>query len=170
MRYLGVVFLFIISQELFAQKRPINISNEKVDSYLEDSLLLQVKTNNSSNHYLEVDSIVVSYLDWKVRTRGRLSCEDVKNYNNGRNARYVISDKVVIQKFVRALSLVHMNLTMKKEEGDIRMVLDFYKSGELKKEICLNYIRGVLIDGNLYMSLPLYFLIDEEIPRTTAPF
>lgn len=130
----------------------------------------QESAKNSSSQYFQVDSIVVSYLDWKVRTRVRLSSEDVKDYDNGRNARYVITDKVVIQKFVGALSLVYMNLTMKKEVGDIRMVLEFYESDQLKKQICLNYIRGILIDGNLYMSKPLYFLIDEEIPKTTAPF
>ena len=134
------------------------------------NLSAQENTKTSSSQYFQVDSIVVSYLDWKLRTRGRLSCEDVKDYNNGRNAKFVITDKVVIQKFVGALSLVYFNHTMKKEFGDIRMVLEFYESGQVKKQICLNNIRGILIDGNLYRSMPLYFLIDEEIPETTAPF
>ena len=52
---------------------------------------------------------------------------------------------------------------MKKENADIRMVLDFYSSGKIKKEICLNYARHIFIDNNLYRSKSLFYLIENEI-------
>lgn len=134
------------------------------------SILSRNHDFEKTTYYDEIDSIVVSYLDWNLKTQGALSCEDVKDFNEGRNAKYVITNKVVIKKFIQALSLVEISLIMKKEKADIRMVLDFYISNNLKREICLNYSRAIFIDGNLYRSRLLYYLIEKEIPKTTAPY
>ena len=101
----------------------------------------------SSEH--AVDSVVVSYLSWNLKTRRRLSCLDVKDYNNGRNDKFVIKDDKVIQALLKSLSLVELTFVMKKEECDIRMVLDFYVDGEIKKELCLPDNGYVCSGGNL---------------------
>jgi hypothetical protein len=118
----------------------------------------------------DIDSIVVSYLDWDLKTQGALTCEDVKDFNNGRNDKFVVKNIRVIQQFVRALSIVEFDLIMSKKKSDIRMVLEFYQGGNVKKQVCLNTKRAIFIDGNLYRSKVLYFLIEDEIPKTKAPF
>ncbi|NQY68763.1 MAG: hypothetical protein HRT72_13700, partial [Flavobacteriales bacterium] len=101
-------------------------------------------------HPLEIDSIVVSYLDWNLKTRGALSCDDVRDFNDGKNDHYVVKDKEVIQHFVNALSLIQFKFIMTKEKSDTRMVLDFYSSDERIKEIGLNSRGAVFADKNLY--------------------
>jgi hypothetical protein len=98
-----------------------------------------------------------------------LSSEDVKDFNNGQNARYVIREREIIDKFVASLSLVELELLAKREGADFRMVLDFYRGGNVIKEICLRWTRAIAIDGNIYRSDALYYLILEHIPRTAAP-
>ena len=125
--------------------------------------------NRQYNVSSKLDSIVVSYLNWNLMTQGALSCEDVRNYNNGRNAVFVIKDKKVIKSIVESMSLIEMDFIMSKQKSDTRMVMDFYIGDEIVKEICLNRNRAIFHEGNLYRSFDLYMVIEEEIPKTNAP-
>ena len=99
-----------------------------------------------------------------------MSCDDVRDFNDGKNDHYVVKDKEVIQHFVNALSLIQFKFIMTKEKSDTRMVLDFYSSDERIKEIGLNSRGAVFAEKNLYRSMALYYLIEKEIPKTTAPY
>jgi hypothetical protein len=122
---------------------------------------------NYNTYKTEIDSIVISYLDWNFRTRGRLSAKDVKNFRIERKKKYVIQDSRTIDKFIKAISLVHLKFLNTQENADIRMVLEFYHSNEVLKEISLDYTRAIHIDNNFYRSISLYFLIEDEIPPIT---
>ncbi|MGB1040833.1 MAG: hypothetical protein ACPGVD_08175 [Flavobacteriales bacterium] len=132
-------------------------------------------TIDSENELLTVDSkfdsIVVSYLDWNLRTRGSLSPADVRDFNNGRNAVFTIKDRKIINSIVESLSILNLTYVGAKESADFRMVMDFYRGREYIQEICLfSQYGGFLHHGSWFKSRKLYEIMEAEIPKTTAPY
>ena len=161
-------------------------SSVKYCVFILAALFLLINCNSSTNSVTPVtidsenelstvdskfDSIVVSYLDWNLRTRSSLSPADVRDYNTGRNAVFTIKDSKIINSIIESLSPSELTFIVSIESADTRMVLDFYVGNERVKEIGLSGPFASIFDnGNLYSSTTLYRILDKEIPKTTAPF
>jgi len=119
-----------------------------------------------------IDTIKVYYLPWNLKTKGALKAEDVRNFNNGRNHYYEITNDSSILEFDRALNYYNFNDTSKYKLIDVRMVLDFILSDKnvFTIEIGCPAVTGgkqrpVKISNSYYDNIiALNMFIDKYIP------
>jgi hypothetical protein len=111
----------------------------------------------------ECDSVVVHYLNWDLRTRVRVSAEDVRAYDS-RKYFYVVNQKSDIENLIKSLSIIKFEFVRSASDIDVRMVLDFYHGGIIYSTVTANSFKMLFLDGNIYRSVAFMTLIDDIVP------
>jgi len=114
-----------------------------------------------------LEKIEIYYLPWNLKTPGRLSNTDVRNFNNGRNYTFTITEDSLKTIMFNSLSIFNLRLLRRDSVMDVRMVIDFHFKNNIET-ISLNHRKLILYKDNLYfINHELVNLLDSILDNPT---
>jgi hypothetical protein len=110
-----------------------------------------------------ITRIDIYYLPWEMTTQYDLNINDLKNFNNGKNSFYSISDTNQIKIFIKEFE--NLKKVGKIKTIDYRMLMEFYCNNKVIKTIGFTRKKAVYIEGTLYHSnYGIQKFLEENIP------
>lgn len=125
---------------------------------------------------LTIESIEIYYLPWNLKTRGSLTEQDVRNYNNLQNHFVRFDSDSIIFEFEQSVKIYNFKDTLSFFDFDVRMVLDFKLTNDQLFTILIgkpysNYSlnRPIMVNGIYFRYAPqLLNIIDKNVPEKLA--
>jgi hypothetical protein len=117
-----------------------------------------------------ITDLEIYYLPWSMRPDAQLEAEEVRDYNHSKNSYFCIQDSVIIDEFIKSMSVFYLTPFPGLKSINHVMVIDIYFRGGRKETIGLNARKHFVFLGNFYhKNYELIAWMDKYIPPARIP-
>ena len=97
-----------------------------------------------------VKKITFYYIPWNFHERGVISTEDIRNFNDGKNTIYVLTEHLEIQNFISIYKYVKSTPIFSVSIFDVRMVVDIESDNGAIETLLFNKKQQMIVNDTIY--------------------
>jgi hypothetical protein len=118
-----------------------------------------------------ITDLEIYYLPWSMRPDAQLEAEEVRDYNHGKNSYFCIQDSVIIDRFIKSMSIFYLRPFPELKKIDHVMVIDIHFYDGYKQTIGLNTRKCFKFSNTFYhTNFELEKWMDKYIPPARIPW